>query len=100
MPGKQPDVVGISLRNIDNNDMQHPEFYPAELLPIMKLIREWRQVPIVLGGAGGLGHAGGASSFQPGHLRGYRGLARSRGGSKYVFRDEKGRLLTPDHVRN
>jgi len=46
-----PEVVGISLRNIDNNDMQHPEFYPAELLPLLQAIREWREVPIVLGGA-------------------------------------------------
>ena len=48
---QQPDLVGLSIRNIDNNDMQHPEFYPAELTPILLAIREWRKVPIVLGGA-------------------------------------------------
>ena len=31
---QQPDLVGLSIRNIDNNDMQHPEFYPADLTPI------------------------------------------------------------------
>ena len=48
---QQPEVVGVSIRNIDNNDMQRPEFYPAELAPLLQVIREWRQVPIVLGGA-------------------------------------------------
>ena len=47
----QPDVVGLSIRNIDNNDMQHPEFYPAELATIMRAIGQWREVPIILGGA-------------------------------------------------
>lgn len=48
---QQPDLVGLSIRNIDNNDMQQPEFYPAELTEILAAIRRWRAVPIVLGGA-------------------------------------------------
>lgn len=49
---QQPDLVGLSIRNIDNNDMQHPEFYPADLTPILQAVKEWRrEVVIVLGGA-------------------------------------------------
>lgn len=47
----RPDVVALSVRNIDNNDMRYPEFYPIELLPILETIKQWRDVPIVLGGA-------------------------------------------------
>jgi radical SAM superfamily enzyme YgiQ (UPF0313 family) len=46
-----PDVIGLSVRNIDNNDMTQPSFYPGELLPIIKIIRSRSKAPLVLGGA-------------------------------------------------
>ncbi len=36
------DVVGISLRNIDNNDMQHPLEYFSELLRLTSIIFDSR----------------------------------------------------------
>jgi radical SAM superfamily enzyme YgiQ (UPF0313 family) len=47
----KPDVVGFSIRNIDNNDMQSPSFYIKELLPLIDTVK--RKVPanIILGGA-------------------------------------------------
>ncbi len=47
----QPEVIGLSVRNIDNNDMTHPVFYPEQLRPLMALIRSLSHAPVVLGGA-------------------------------------------------
>ncbi|HEX9779287.1 MAG TPA: radical SAM protein [Geopsychrobacteraceae bacterium] len=47
----RPDVVGLSVRNIDNNDMQHPVFFLGELQRIVAVIRGRSGAPIVLGGA-------------------------------------------------
>lgn len=47
----RPDVVGISARNIDNNDMRNPIFFAEELLPVVKLIREKTSASVVLGGS-------------------------------------------------
>src|SRR5665647_32713 len=47
----KPDVVGISVRNIDNNDMQNCVFFLNDLLSIVTLIRSGTGVPIILGGA-------------------------------------------------
>lgn len=49
--GFRPDVVGISIRNIDNNDMMNPAFYIAEAMPIVQAVRQTINAPIVLGGA-------------------------------------------------
>ncbi len=46
-----PDVVGISLRNIDNNDMQHPVEFYHDLTSLMKTIRGKTDAAVVLGGA-------------------------------------------------
>ncbi len=46
-----PDVVGLSVRNIDNNDMRETAFYIPRLLPLIKTIRSLTEAPIVLGGA-------------------------------------------------
>ena len=46
-----PDVIGISVRNIDNNDMRGPAFFIPGLLPLIKTIRSLTEAPIVLGGA-------------------------------------------------
>jgi radical SAM superfamily enzyme YgiQ (UPF0313 family) len=49
----RPDVIGISVRNIDDQNMQEPRFL---LDPVRDVVRGCRQrcpgVPIVLGGAG------------------------------------------------
>ncbi len=47
----KPDVAGISLRNIDNNDMYDPVVYTQELEPMINFIRSATQASIVIGGA-------------------------------------------------
>ncbi len=49
--GFQPDVVGISVRNIDNNDMRNTVFYLDTLRNIVNALRTGTDVPIFLGGA-------------------------------------------------
>jgi radical SAM superfamily enzyme YgiQ (UPF0313 family) len=49
--GFQPDVVGISVRNIDNNDMRNSVFYLENLRNIVNAIRTGTGAPIFLGGA-------------------------------------------------
>jgi len=46
-----PDVVGISVRNIDNNDMQDTVEYYRDVSRIVDIIRRKTSVPIVLGGS-------------------------------------------------
>jgi len=47
----KPDVVGLSVRNIDNNDMQNSIFFLNDLFRIVDVIRTRTSVPIILGGA-------------------------------------------------
>lgn len=47
----KPDVVGLSVRNIDNNDMQDSVYFLDELKTIVDLIRARTGVAIILGGA-------------------------------------------------
>lgn len=47
----RPDLVGLSIRNIDNNDMQNPVLYPRELGVLMETIREHTSGPVILGGS-------------------------------------------------
>ena len=47
----QPDVVGISVRNIDNNDMKNPRTFFDEVSSLMQMIRKKTDASIVLGGA-------------------------------------------------
>ena len=47
----RPDVVALSVRNIDNNDMQETVFFLDDLPGIVHAIRSWTGVPIILGGA-------------------------------------------------
>jgi radical SAM superfamily enzyme YgiQ (UPF0313 family) len=47
-----PDCVGLSVRNIDNQDMRESEFYLPDVLDIVKAIKSETGAPIVLGGAG------------------------------------------------
>jgi radical SAM superfamily enzyme YgiQ (UPF0313 family) len=47
----QPDVVALSVRNIDNNDMQNPVFFIGDLPAMIRAIRGKTDAPVVLGGA-------------------------------------------------
>jgi radical SAM superfamily enzyme YgiQ (UPF0313 family) len=47
----RPDVVGLSVRNIDNNDMRETVFYLDDLRGIVHAVREHTGAPVVLGGA-------------------------------------------------
>ncbi len=47
----KPDIVGISLRNIDNNDMLHPVTFYKELTLLMEGVRRKTDAAIILGGA-------------------------------------------------
>ena len=46
-----PDFIGLSIRNIDNNDMQNPVAFSKDLKPLMDTIRSQTPAPVVLGGA-------------------------------------------------
>lgn len=45
------DAVGLSVRNIDNNSMQKPAYYIADLASLVRHIRMEANVPVILGGA-------------------------------------------------
>lgn len=57
-----PDVVGISIRNIDNCNMLHPRSYLPDILHIVRRVRGLTNARIVLGGSG-------ASLYPEGVLR-------------------------------
>ncbi|MCF6156917.1 MAG: radical SAM protein [Candidatus Brocadia sp.] len=46
-----PDIVGLSVRNIDNNDMQNPVAFFKDLKPLVDSIRSRTQATLVLGGS-------------------------------------------------
>ncbi|MBM4065005.1 MAG: radical SAM protein [Planctomycetes bacterium] len=46
-----PDFIGLSVRNIDNNDMQNPVAFFKDLKPLVDIIRNKTSAPVVLGGA-------------------------------------------------
>ncbi len=48
----RPQLIGISVRNIDNVNMIHPVCYLPDLTKIVKQIRLHADVPLVVGGAG------------------------------------------------
>jgi radical SAM superfamily enzyme YgiQ (UPF0313 family) len=48
---RQPDVVALSVRNIDNVDMRNPLFFLDSLQSIVQTVRSRAGVPIILGGA-------------------------------------------------
>ncbi len=47
----EPQAIGISVRNIDNNDMRNPVLFTEELLPVMEEIHDYAKIPVILGGA-------------------------------------------------
>lgn len=46
----RPDVVGLSVRNIDNNDMRGPESFYEGLGPVIDTVRSNSGAPVVVGG--------------------------------------------------
>jgi radical SAM superfamily enzyme YgiQ (UPF0313 family) len=52
MEGVAPDVVGISVRNIDDQSMEKPNFLLEPVRRVVASCRSLSDVPIVLGGAG------------------------------------------------
>jgi radical SAM superfamily enzyme YgiQ (UPF0313 family) len=48
----QPDLVGISLRNIDDVQIRQQQRFYDELAPFTAIIRQHSQAPVVLGGSG------------------------------------------------
>ena len=48
----RPDVVGLSLRNVDNTDFSAPEGFVDRYQALAKVIREATTAPLVLGGSG------------------------------------------------
>jgi radical SAM superfamily enzyme YgiQ (UPF0313 family) len=46
----KPDLMGLSLRNIDNQDSRQPICYFPEMQDLVALLRELSPAPIVLGG--------------------------------------------------
>jgi radical SAM superfamily enzyme YgiQ (UPF0313 family) len=50
--GFQPEIIGISVRNIDDQCMEHPEFLLDPVKNIVADCRSFSDAPIVLGGAG------------------------------------------------
>jgi len=48
----RPDCIGLSVRNIDNQDKYNSEFYLTDVREIVDSIKSVTRAPIVLGGAG------------------------------------------------
>jgi radical SAM superfamily enzyme YgiQ (UPF0313 family) len=48
---ERPEVIGLSVRNIDNNDAQRPRNLYEDLAPLMAALRRKTPAPVVLGGA-------------------------------------------------
>ena len=48
----RPEVIGISVRNIDNQDSRLPEIYFPEVKDLVQHLRGVSPAPVVLGGAG------------------------------------------------
>jgi radical SAM superfamily enzyme YgiQ (UPF0313 family) len=51
LEGRPVDAVGVSVRNIDNNDLGAPVFFLRELGALIDAVRAATVAPIVLGGA-------------------------------------------------
>ena len=48
----QPDAIGLSIRNIDNQDMRNPVFFLSDHLEIVRAVRRYSNALIILGGSG------------------------------------------------
>jgi len=50
LKNSSPDVVGLSVRNLDNNDREAPVEFVTELAAITRTVRQFSAAPLVLGG--------------------------------------------------
>ena len=48
----QPDIIGLSIRNIDNTDITDPRSFTGHYMHLANLIRTCSKAPLVLGGSG------------------------------------------------
>ena len=48
----RPDVIGIAVRNIDDQSMENTRFLLQEVKDVVAACRSHSQAPIILGGAG------------------------------------------------
>ena len=48
----EPDIIGFSLRNVDNTDALNPQGFMAHYLEVTEALRRCSTAPIVLGGTG------------------------------------------------
>ena len=47
-----PEIIALSLRNIDNQDYRHPESYIRDDKDLVQLLKELSPAPVVVGGSG------------------------------------------------
>ncbi len=90
-----PDVVGLSVRNIDNNDMRSPAFFIRDLIPLIDTVRRFTSAPVILGGA--------AVSVMPEELLRYTGASWAvLGDGEKVFPmllDKLSRSESPEEIQ-
>ncbi len=48
----RPDVIGLSVRNVDNVNMLRPVYYLPEIAELCRYLRRLTRVPLVVGGSG------------------------------------------------
>jgi radical SAM superfamily enzyme YgiQ (UPF0313 family) len=48
----QPDIIGLSIRNIDNTDITDPQGFTGRYVQLANVIRACSKAPLVLGGSG------------------------------------------------
>ncbi len=48
----KPEIIGVSVRNIDDQDMDVSTFLLDDCLEIIQYLKKWTNAPIVLGGSG------------------------------------------------
>lgn len=86
-----PDVVGLSIRNIDNNDMHNPVCFIKGLRSLIITIRDMTKARIVLGGA--------AVSVMPDEIMRYTGVHLAViGDGEVVFPKLLSALDTPSEL--
>jgi radical SAM superfamily enzyme YgiQ (UPF0313 family) len=89
----RPDIIGLSVRNIDNNDMRDPSFFVADLIPLIERIRTKTKARIVLGGA--------AVSVMPEEILRFTGLRIAvTGDGEVVFPELLRRLSAGEPLRD
>lgn len=52
LEGFRPDVIGVSVRNIDDQNMEHPRFFLDSIREVVANCRCMCRAPVILGGAG------------------------------------------------